>query len=102
MKKYLLAHPWLLVFAAVSGGIMQGLMILETLLVARLVNALIRVDGEAFYRYVIPAVGIVALLWLFLRIAVRMFAIYAAKSQRTLERDFPTLTGGTAGRTFRC
>jgi ATP-binding cassette subfamily C protein len=88
MKKYILAHPWLLVFAAVGGGIMQGLLIMETLLVARLVNALIRGDSGAFYRYIIPAAGIVVLLWLFLRIALRLFAIYADKSQRTLERDF--------------
>ena len=88
MKKYIFAHPWLLLFAAVTGGIMQGLMVVDTLLVARLVDALIAGDGALFFRYALAAAVIVALLWLSLRICVRMFAIYAGKSNRTLERDF--------------
>jgi ATP-binding cassette subfamily C protein len=88
MRKYILAHPWVLAFAAITGGILQGLMVLTTLITRDIVDAMVAADLTAFYSYIGAAAVIVFLAWVFTLISARMFFAYNFKSKRTLERDF--------------
>jgi len=88
MKKYILAHPWLLALAVLFGAATQGLNVLAQLLIGNIVDAMVSGDSNTFFSYIGVAVVVVILTGLLVSVSVRMFMAYAFKSQRTLHKDF--------------
>ncbi|MCL2841121.1 MAG: ABC transporter ATP-binding protein/permease [Defluviitaleaceae bacterium] len=88
MKKYILAHPWLLVFAGLSGGLLQILMIGSHLITGNIVDEMINGDRHNFFSYIWIAVIFVVLIWLCTAFFTRLFYAYTYKSYQTLAKDF--------------
>jgi len=88
MRQYIFKHPWVLAFSAVTGGILQGLMVYKSFIIRDIVDAMVAVDRSAFLSRINTAVVIIVLAYVFTRISARMFFAYSFKSKRTLEKDF--------------
>jgi len=88
MKKYVLAHPWLIAFAAISGGLLQGLIAYTSLIIGDIIDAVSTGDQERFFSYVILSAILVPVIWLLGCLSIRMIFAYGEKSKRTLQKDF--------------
>jgi len=87
VKKYIFSHPWLLVFASLSGAVVQGLFVLSTWLTMSLIDAMTEGDQDTFISLISVAVIVVLLYWIGISIAPRMQFAYSAKTARTLKKD---------------
>jgi len=95
MKKYIFAHPWLLVLSALTGGILQGILTLSPIVTGWIIDAIVGGNQDDLFSFIWLAAAMVFAVWAMTGISIRMFSLYGAKSQRTLERKFFESTLGT-------
>lgn len=88
MKKYILKHKWILLFATLVGGIIQGMDVYIQLLFGSIIDALAAGQREAFTGYIVIAVIVTVVLYVGVAVTARMFFAYGFKSYRTLSREF--------------
>jgi len=88
MKKYILAHKWMLLFATLIGAIAQGLEIYVQLLFGSIIDALAVGQPDAFTRYIAVAVIITVSQSINMAVYGRLVIAYGFKSYRTISRDF--------------
>ncbi|MCL2400107.1 MAG: ABC transporter ATP-binding protein/permease [Defluviitaleaceae bacterium] len=88
MKKYILAHPWVLAISILFGALTQGLMVYVEFLTRDIVDALVVGDSAEFFSYISVVVVVIIFVAFFLTICARLFFMYSAKSYRTIANDF--------------
>jgi len=88
MKKYILAHPYVLLLATVTLGLLQGLIAYTSLVIGNIIDAISTGNRDRFFSYIIVAAIVVPLIWLLGCLGIRMGLAYGMKSKRTLQKDF--------------
>ena len=88
MRKYLFRHPWILVFAILTGGVVQGLIVSMDLIAMRIIDAIVMQNQDVFFSYIGTAMLVVGLIFVFTAVFARMFMLYSFKTQYTIKKDF--------------
>jgi len=88
MKKYILAHRWILLFTTLVGALSQGVNIYVQLLLGGIIDALVDGQHGTFNRYIVVAVIITVSQYIGMAVFVRLAVVYNFKSFRTIGRDF--------------
>ena len=88
MKRYIKAHPYVLLLAIVAGATGQGVFVFTQFITGNVVDAVAVGDYSAFYTYLGAAVVSVFLIWFFTSVSARLNGLYVYKTRRTLSKDF--------------